>query len=172
MGKLKRLKNQALAKVYTKIPSLLDLYAKGAKLVVNTTTPFTPLSRPLDRSRVALVTTGGIHTKDQKPFDMSDKKGDPSYRMIPSNISMAQLSITHDYYNHKDALADPNLVVPIEPLGRLLHQGHIGSIGPRVFSFMGHIMGEHLQTLIQVSAPEVAAALKADEVDAAFLTPT
>jgi D-proline reductase (dithiol) PrdB len=172
MDKLKRLKNQTLAKVYTKIPSLLDLYAKGAELVINTTTPFTPLSRPLDHSRVALVTTGGIHTKDQKPFDMSDKNGDPSYRMIPSNIGMAQLRITHDYYNHKDALADPNLVVPIEPLERLLHQGHIGSIGPRVVSFMGHIMGEHLQTLIQVSAPEVALALKDDEVDAVFLTPT
>ena len=47
MGKFKRLKNQTLAKVYTKIPSLVDLYAKGAELVVNTTTPFSPLNKPL-----------------------------------------------------------------------------------------------------------------------------
>jgi len=172
MGKFKRLKNQTLAKVYTKIPSLVDLYAKGAELVVNTTTPFSPLNKPLERCRLVLVTTGGIHAIDQKPFDMSDKKGDPSYRELPSDIGVEQLTITHDYYNHADALADPNLVLPIEPLRQLLHQGMIGSIGPRFFSFMGHIMGEHLKTLTDTTAPEVAAALIADEVDAAFLTPT
>ncbi len=37
---------------------------------------------------------------------------------------------------------------------------------------MGHVMGEHLETLTDTTAPEVAAALIADEVDAAFLTPT
>ena len=172
MGKFKRLKNQTLAKVYTKIPSLVDLYAKGAELVVNTTTPFSPLNKPLERCRLVLVTTGGTHARDQKPFDMSDKKGDPSYRELPSDIGVEQLTITHDYYNHADALADPNLVLPIEPLRQLLHQGMIGSIGPRFYSFMGHVTGEHLKTLTDTTAPEVAAALIADEVDAAFLTPT
>ena len=172
MGKFKRMKNQTLAKVYTKIPSLVDLYAKGAELVVNTTTPFSPLNKPLKRCRLALVTTGGIHARDQKPFDMSHKKGDPSYRELRSDIGVEQLTITHDYYNHADALADPNLVLPIEPLRQLLHQGVIGSIGPRFFSFMGHVTGEHLKTLTDTTAPEVAEALIADEVDAAFLTPT
>ena len=172
MSKLKRVKNRTLAKVYTKVPSLLDLYAKGADLVVNTTTPFAPLNKSLKDSRIALVTTGGIHLKDQKPFDMTDKKGDPSYREFSSEISIEQLTITHDYYNHADALSDPNLVLPIEPLRRLLHQGLIGSIGPRFFSFMGHVMGEHLKTLMAVTAPEVAAALAADGADAVFLTPT
>ncbi len=171
MGKFKRLKNQTLAKVYTKVPALVDLYAKGADLVVHTSTPFTPLSKPLDRCQLALITTGGMHAKDQKPFDMVDKRGDPSYREIPSDISVGQLTITHDYYNHTEALADPNLLLPIEPL-RLLHrQGLIGSIGPRFFSFMGHISGDHLKTLIHSTAPEVAGALIADNVDAAFLTP-
>jgi D-proline reductase (dithiol) PrdB len=99
MGKFKRLKNRTFAKVYTKIPSLVDLYAKGADLVVNTTTPFTALSKPLDRCQLALVTTGGIHAKDQDPFDMADKNGDPSYRELPADIDVGQLTITHDYYN-------------------------------------------------------------------------
>jgi D-proline reductase (dithiol) PrdB len=172
MGKFKRLKNQTFAKVYTKLPSLVDLYAQRKDIIVNTTTPFTPLSKPLDRCCLALVTTGGIHSKDQKPFDMSDKNGDPSYREIPSDIDLGQLAITHDYYNHADASADPNLVLPVEPLHELLRQGLIGSIGPRFFGFMGHILGEHLQTLTQRNAPEVAEALRDDGVDAAFLTPT
>jgi len=172
MGKLKRVKNQTFARVYTKIPSLVDLYARTADLRVNTTTPFTPLSNPLDRCRVTLVTTSGVHSNDQEPFDMSDTNGDPSYREFPSNVDPGQLTITHDYYNHADALADLNLVMPIEPLRRLLQQEVIGSIGPRFFSFMGHIKNEHLETLIGITAPEVAEALKADGVDVAFLTPT
>ena len=171
MGKFKRLKNQTFAKVYTKIPSLVDLYARTADLLVNTTTPFTPLSKPLDHCRVALVTSGGIRSNDQKPFDMSDKNGDPSYRELSSNIDPGQLTISHDYYNPADAQADPNLVMPIEPLRRLFQQGVIGSIGPRFFSFMGHIKQEHLETLTEITAPEVAEALKADEVEVAFLTP-
>lgn len=172
MGKFKRLKNQTFARLYTKIPSLVDLYAKHADLVVNTTTPFTPLLKPLDRCQVALITTGGVHTKDQKPFNMADKKGDPSYRELYSDTSLEELTITHDYYNLTDALADLNLVLPIEPLRQLLNDGMIGSIGPRFFSFMGHIMGDHLKTLTQETAPEVATALVADKVDVAFLTPT
>jgi len=172
MGKFKRVKDRTFAKVYTKLPSLVDLYAKTADLVVNTTTPFTPLSKPLDRCRVALVTTGGVHAKEQKPFDMADKNGDPSYREFSADINVAQLTITHDYYNHADAVADPNLVIPIEPLRQLLHDKVIGSVGPRLFSFMGHVQNEHLETLTEITAPEVAAALKADEVDVAFLTPT
>ena len=172
MGKFKRLKNQTFAKVYTKIPSLVDLYAKQADLVVHTTTPFAPLKKPLAKCRISLLTTGGIHTKNQKPFDMTDKRGDPSYRELPSAITLEQLTITHDYYNHADALADANLVLPIEPLRQLLKQGAIGSIGPRFFSFMGHTMGDHLKTLIQETAPEVASALISDGVEAAFLTPT
>lgn len=172
MGKIKRFKNHTFAKVYTKIPSLLDLYAKQADLVVSTTIPFTPLRKPLKKCQISLVTTGGVHTKNQKPFDMADKKGDPSYRELSSDIPLEQLTITHDYYNHGDALADPNLVLPIEPLRQLLKQEIIGSIGPRFFSFMGHIMGHHLKTLTQETAPEVATALTGDGVDAAFLTPT
>ena len=172
MGRFKRMKNQSFAKVYTKIPSLVDLYAKTADLVVNDTTPFTPLSKPLDHCRVVLVTTGGVHSRDQKPFDISDKNGDPSYRELPASINPRQLTITHDYYNHADALADLNLVLPIEPLRQLLHERVIGSVGPRFFSFMGHIQSAHLETLTRVTAPGVAAALKTDKVDVAFLTPT
>jgi D-proline reductase (dithiol) PrdB len=172
MGKIKRIRKQVFAKAYTKIPSLVDLYAKTADLVVNTSTPFTPLRKPLDRCRLALVTTGGVHTRDQTPFDMSDKNGDPSYREIPSDISVGQLTITHDYYHHADALADPNLVLPIEPLRQLMQEGMIGSVGPRFFSFMGHMQGEHIKILSQITLPEVGAALREDEVDVAFLTPT
>jgi len=171
MSTFKKIKDQTLAKVYAKVPSLVDLYARRADLVVNTTTPFTPLPRPLRICRVALITTAGLHLPEQEPFDMSDKNGDPSYREIPSRVGVERLTITHDYFPRADAAADPNLVLPVDPLRELVREGAVGSIAPRLFSFMGHIQGDHLQTLTGTTAPEVARALKADAVDAVFLTP-
>jgi D-proline reductase (dithiol) PrdB len=171
MSSFKKLKNQTIAKVYAKVPSLVDLYAQKPDLVVNTTTPFTPLPRPLRTCRVALITTAGLHLPEQEPFDMTDKNGDPSYREIPSDVGVESLTITHDYFSRSDAAADPNLVFPLDPLRELVRKGVVGSIAPRFFSFMGHILGEHLQTLSETTAPEVARALKADVVDAVFLTP-
>jgi D-proline reductase (dithiol) PrdB len=171
MSTLKKFKDQTLAKVYARIPSLLDLYAQRADLVVNDVAPLTPLSRPLRACRVALVTTAGVHLLQQEPFNMTDKNGDPSYREIPSSIGIEELTITQDYFPKADALADPNLVLPIEPLRRLAREGTVGSIAPRFFSFMGHILGDHLETLTRTTAPEAAAALEADGVDAVFLTP-
>jgi D-proline reductase (dithiol) PrdB len=171
MSAFKKLKDQTLAKVYAKIPALLDLYAQRADLVVNDAAPLTPLPRPLQTCRVALLTSAGLHLPRQEPFDMTDKNGDPSFREIPSSVGIEELTITHDYFPKADAVADPNLVLPIEPLRRLAREGTIGSIAPRFFSFMGHLLGEHLKTLIETTAPKVAAALKADGVEAAFLTP-
>ena len=171
MSTFKKFKDQTLAKVYAKIPALLDLYAQRADLVVNSAAPLALLSRPLRTCRVTLVTTAGMHLAEQEPFDMTDKNGDPSFREIPSSVRIEELIITHDYFPKADALADPNLVLPIEPLRQLAREGTVGSIGPRFFSFMGHILGEHLETLTRTTAPEVAAALKADAVDAVFLTP-
>jgi len=171
MSTFKKFKDQTLAKVYAKIPALLDLYAQRADLVVNSAAPLALLSRPLRTCRVTLVTTAGMHLAEQEPFDMTDKNGDPSFREIPSSVGIEELIITHDYFPKADALADPNLVLPIEPLRQLAREGTVGSIGPRFFSFMGHILGEHLETLTRTTAPEVAAALKADAVDAVFLTP-
>src|SRR5262245_11434660 len=39
-------------------------------------TPGARLTRPLNESRVALVTTAGLRTPDQSDFDRSDKRGD------------------------------------------------------------------------------------------------
>ena len=41
---------------------------------------FTELKKPLSECKVAFITAGGIHRKDQTPFNTS---GDFSYRVIP-----------------------------------------------------------------------------------------
>jgi D-proline reductase (dithiol) PrdB len=117
------------------------------------------------------VTTGGVHLKSQKPFDMKDPSGDPTFREIPADARPADLTITHNYYDHADADKDINVVFPIERVQELKQSNEIGDVNYRHFSFMGHIMHHHIKTLMKETAPSVAAALKSDEVDIVILTP-
>ena len=133
--------------------------------------PFATVNKPLAAGRIALLTTGGVHLIDQPPFDMDNPDGDASYRTIPGDVADERLTITHKYYNHRDADADVNVVLPLDRVRELVAQGVIGSLAPRNFGFMGHIEGEQAPILNQQTAPEVAAKLRADGVDFAFLTP-
>jgi D-proline reductase (dithiol) PrdB len=117
------------------------------------------------------VTTAGVHLHWQPPFDIEDKDGDPTFREIPSWVDSEDLRITHNYYDHRDADRDINVVFPIQRLKELEAQEFVGKVAPRHFSFMGHIIGRHLDTLIKRTGPDVANLLKKDGADAVFLTP-
>lgn len=133
--------------------------------------PFARLRKPLNRCRGALITTGGIHLLGQPPFDMENPEGDASYREIPHNVDPAHIVITHKYYDHRDADQDLNVIFPLTHFRNLVEMGVVSSLAPRHFGFMGHIEGAQLSRLKEQTAPEVAARLRANEVDFAFLTP-
>ncbi len=168
---IRRRKDRILAKLFTRMPALVHRWAKSHEFVVNVDTPWTPLSKTLKQCRVALVTTAGVHLRSQPPYDMEDKEGDPSFREIPSNTSVSDLMITHDYYDHGDADLDINIVLPVQRLRELAAERIIAAIAPRHFSFMGHIIGRHVATLVTRTGPAVAALLKRDGADVVFLTP-
>jgi D-proline reductase (dithiol) PrdB len=133
--------------------------------------PWTALSKPLSQCKVALVTTGGVHLKTDNPFDMFDTRGDPSYRQISSSVSPAELMITHDYYDHRDADEDINLVFPIEILRQCQREGLLGATADFFYGFMGHIEEPHVDTLINRTAKEVALQLKQQQADVVILVP-
>lgn len=133
--------------------------------------PFAHLTRPLAECTVSLITTGGVHLTSQPPFDMQDPDGDASLRKIPGDVGLADLTITHDYYNHSSADQDLNVIFPLQHFRELAQRGVIGSVARRHFGLMGHIEGAHLRRLQEKTAPEIAAKLRADGVDFAFLTP-
>lgn len=160
-----------MAKLFKRYPTLVQRWAKAHNFVVNANTPWAALTKELRACRVALVTTAGVHLHWQSAFDMKDKEGDPTFRQIPSNIDPNDLRITHNYYDHRDADRDINVVLPIKRLKELEAEGFIGEVSPRHFSFMGHILGRHLNTLVKQTGPEVARILKEDGADAVFLTP-
>ncbi len=165
-------KDRMLAKIFNRYPFLVEGWARSGKFVNNLDTPWAILSKELRECKIGLVTTAGVHLKSQLPFDMENKDGDPTWREIPSSVDLEDLMITHNYYDHHDADQDINVVFPVERLRELEADGVIGGIFPRHFSFMGHIAGRHLDTLIRLTGPEVARMLKGDGADAVFLTPT
>ena len=131
--------------------------------------PWTPLARPIAEARVALVTTCGVHRRSDPPFDLGDRRGDPSFRELPADVRPDDLMITHGHYDQADAERDLNVVFPLWRLHELAALGEIGAVAPRHFGFRGAIYAP--ARLIRASAPEVARQLSADRVDVVLLTP-
>ena len=153
------------------IPWVKDRWAKRHPIAEAEMIPWTPLSKPLSQCRIALITTGGVHLKTEKPFDMTDKDGDPSYREIPSSADQNELVITHDYYNHDDADKDINLVLPIEILKEAQTAGWVGESAPSFYGLMGHVDKEHVKTLTQETASAIVSQLIKEEVDVVLMIP-
>jgi D-proline reductase (dithiol) PrdB len=168
---LKPEKDKLLASLFTKSPGLVNLWAKRADIVTNTSTLWATPADDILQGPIALVTTAGVHLIGQPSFDMDDPEGDASFREIPSSTPAGALTITHNYYDHQDADADINVVFPVERLKELAAEGFIGKIARRHFSFMGHILGSRLERLVGETAPAVAAEMKKDGIRAALLTP-
>jgi D-proline reductase (dithiol) PrdB len=156
--------------LYTRAPALARRWGRGFDALAFGDAPFVPLAQPLSQCRLALITTGGVHLRDQPRYDMADPRGDPSYRAIPADTPPERLAITHDYYDHADAERDLNILLPLALFRELAQRGRIGSLAT-CYGFMGHIEPPHVETLLKVTAPQVAGKLKQERVDAALLTP-
>lgn len=129
--------------------------------------PFVRPKKPLKESRLALVTTGGVHLPEQPRFDIDDPAGDCSYREIPTSAD--DLTWAHAYYR-PDEGSDLDTIFPLQTLRRLARDGVVGELSGRHFSFMGAI---HDPTqLVENTGPEVAGKLVEDLVDIVLLTPS
>ncbi len=137
--------------------------------VVNEDVPWAPPKAPNQRLRFAIVTTGGLYTREQEPFAIKNRDDvDEGFRVIPSDISLAELSIAHEHYDHQFAEKDMNVVFPLDRFRELQEAGEIGSLAPRAYSISGFIPKPDK---IYDTAREIARMMKEDGVEAAFLTP-
>lgn len=168
---MRRIFNQGLARLATRWPALSDKLVASFSPQVSTSIPWSPVTKPLERSKIALVTTAGVHHKDQPGFDMRAADGDYSFRSIDAQTIAADYTITHDYYDHRDADRDLNIVFPITRLFEMHAAGCIGAVSERHFAFMGHITDSKTRGLIHQTAPRVARMLKQLDVDAVLVTP-
>ena len=129
--------------------------------------PFVRPQKPLEDSRLALVTTGGVHLPEQPRFDIDDFLGDCSYREIPEDAR--KLTWTHAYYRPEEG-TDLDTVFPLWTMRKLVEENLVGGLNRRHFSFMGAI--SEPGPLIEETAPETAEKLADDDVDAVLLTPS
>lgn len=160
-----------ITKIFSRFPVVSEMWAKKFKAVEVEGIPWTPFEKELSKCKVAIVTTAGVHLKDQQPFDMVDNEGDPTFREVPRDSPRTSLTITHKYYDHTDADKDINIIFPIDRLSEMKERGEIGSVAELHYGIMGHILGRHLKTLLDVTAPEIARRLKSSDIDVVLLTP-
>ena len=133
--------------------------------------PWAPLKKSVAQSRLVLVSSAGIVTSEQKPFDNSIRGGDPSIREIPSDVDVTTLIETHrsDAFDHTGIRQDPNLAFPADRLGELSAAGIIGSLNHRYLSIMGSVTAPG--RLIKRTIPQVVPKLVEDRIDIALLIP-
>ncbi|HEX8174508.1 MAG TPA: glycine/sarcosine/betaine reductase selenoprotein B family protein [Pyrinomonadaceae bacterium] len=131
--------------------------------------PFTPFEGELKRATVAIVTAGGVHLKEQEPFNIADELGDLGYRIITHEADSAELMVTHHHYDHTDADEDINVVFPLDVLRELKTDGMIGDVARKHVGYMGYTM--QLKAMYEGTAPQIANEIdRGSRADAVILT--
>ena len=160
---------------YKWLPPSLKGYFQNMEVPPHEGIPWTPMSKPLSASRIALVTTAGINVRGlEPPFDYEREQshadwGDPTYRTLPRGLRQEQVQSGHLHISNDDIDRDFNVAIPISRLIELEQQRVIGSLAPTNYSFMGY-QPDTTEWRTRY-APEVAERLKSEEVDAVLLTP-
>src|SRR5437899_2540679 len=127
--------------------------------------PWTPLRKPLSASTVTLISTGGVHMRSDRPFNLN---GDPTFRVIPKGAQQADLAISHQAYDKTDALRDINLVFPIERLRELEAERVIGRLSEVHYGF--GLMGSARRLMPAIK--EVARRISESGGDRGLLVPS
>ena len=136
--------------------------------------PWTPMSKPLNKVTIALVTSAGISLKTDPPFDMEREKreatwGDRSFRTIPRGATGKDIDVNHLHINTTYIKQDINVILPLTRMGELEKEGIIGRFAPTAHSFYG-FQWENTDFLQEAIAP-ISRKMKIEAVEAVLLTP-
>ncbi|HYI07471.1 MAG TPA: hypothetical protein VEK57_00245 [Thermoanaerobaculia bacterium] len=126
--------------------------------------PFAVPSKPAAESRIALISTAGLHLDTQPPFDRTTPEGDPSYRRIHLDDDLTRLRPWWDTDHHQPASQDLNTAFPLSLLRDLC------DLAPTHYTLSGSIPDP--RPLLTQTAPALAQELRADAVDAALIAPS
>jgi hypothetical protein len=134
--------------------------------------PFQALKKPLDQSRVTIITTAAPYDPakgDQGP-GATYNGGAKFYHVYAGDTSKTHdLRISHVAYDRVHTSAeDSGTWFPLPQLIRLAREGRIGEVAPR---FFGAPTNRSHRATIETDAPEILARCRADQVDAAVLVP-
>lgn len=156
---------------WTDLKSTSKLFFESYKFPELAAPILTKPKKELNDCRVAIVTTAGLHLHSDKAFSRNFWASDCSYRTIPVEARLKDLSISHHSgeFDKTGIRKDLNVVYPIDRLLELVSQGKVGSVAQHHYSFMGSIPNP--EQITNHYAPELAKRLKDEEVDLVLLTP-
>ena len=142
--------------------------------------PFALMRKPLREATVVLFSSAAIYRDDQDPYYPAELTYEqamrevrkaterfPSLRVIPAETPEERLRVGHVAYDIRAAQKDINVIFPLTRLRELVKEGVIGALAQRNYSYHGLT---NIPRLMQESGPQWAQMLKADGVDAVFLT--
>lgn len=149
------------------VTSWIDLEAPRA-------IPWTPLSRPLSQSTVALISSAGLALKNDRPFDQEGERsnpwwGDPSYRVLPATATGADVQLYHLHMNPRLVTQDLNTLLPLQPLQALVASGAVGRGATSHYSYMGYLLQP--EVLLAESVPAMIRQMKDEGVNVVVLVP-
>ena len=124
------------------------------------------VTKPLNQSRVALLTSAALRLAHQQPFIPRE---DLSYRRVSSDPAAGAIVIDHHSGIGRVPKQDPEIVFPRTALAALVEQGIVGGLSPCHFSFMGGLR-QHKEIENEL-APAIAGELAKEHVDLALLVP-
>ena len=135
---------------------------------VNDTAPFVRPAKPLSACRVAIVTTAGLHRRDDRAFG----PGEQTYRVIAADTPTAYILQSHTSlgFDRVAIMRDLNVTFPVDRLRELVARGQLGGLGPNNYSVMGAL--REASRIEGETGPEVGRRLRDEGVDAVLITPT
>ena len=135
--------------------------------------PFTPLAKPLSRSRLALITTAAPYQPgmgDQGPGARYNAAAKFYTVYADSTDAAPDLRISHVGYDRKHTHAeDLNTWFPLARLREAVRAGRIGALAPR---FYGLPTNRSQRVTIERDASELLARCREDGADVALIVPT
>lgn len=131
----------------------------------------TPLEMPLEKARVALISSAGLYDPARDPPFAAVRGGDSSNRWLATSQPINQLVVGQRsrLFDRGPMLRDRNEAFPLDRLRELVSAGRLGSVAARHPSINGSITAPG--RLVRDTAPAIAEVLRQDRVDAALLVP-
>jgi D-proline reductase (dithiol) PrdB len=140
---------------------------KPPRVLVSPSLPsWSPVAKPVNESRVALVTSAALRLAHQQPFAPGE---DLSCRLIPSDSKASEIVIDHHSRIGPVPRQDPEIVFPMTALANLAVKQVVGSLSAFHVSFKGGIR-RHQEVENQL-APAIVGELQRAGVDLALLVP-
>jgi len=136
--------------------------------------PWTPMTKPLSQTTIALVTSAGISLRSDPPFDMEREKreplwGDRSFRAIPRGTTEKDIEVNHLHINTTYVKQDINVILPLARMAEFEREKIIGRLAPTAYSFYG-FQWQNTDFLKEAIEP-ISKRMKLEGVAAVLLTP-